>query len=29
MTTREQREELLRRAGYNLFLIEAENVMTV
>jgi tryptophanase len=27
MTTREQREELLQQAGYNLFLLEAENVI--
>lgn len=27
MTTRAQREEILRRAGYNLFLIDAENII--
>ena len=27
MTTREQREEIVRKAGYNLFLIDAENII--
>lgn len=27
MTTREQREEIIRKAGYNLFMIDAENII--